>query len=94
MLAIFDKMCIESDDVREWFAAPLRVRTQYEQYDARLKADEILRQLSLFRQHKNLLLNMRLNEEIDADSYAAQATKHRDREANCKLKLNACAQGF
>lgn len=93
-------MCIESDDMREWSSAQLRVRTQYEQYeqyeqyDARLKADEILRQLSLFRQHKNLLLNMRLNEEIDADSYAAQATKHRDREANCKLKLNACAQGF
>ncbi len=86
--------------MREWSSAQLRVRTQYEQYeqyeqyDARLKADEILRQLSLFRQHKNLLLNMRLNEEIDADSYAAQATKHRDREANCKLKLNACAQGF
>lgn len=41
MLAIFDKMRIESDDVREWFAAQLRVRTQYEQDDARLKAEEI-----------------------------------------------------
>ena len=87
-------MRIKSDDMREWSSAQLRVRTQYEQYDARLKADEILRQLSLLRQHKNQLLNMRLNEKIDADSYAAQATKHRDREANFKLKLNACDQGF
>ena len=94
ILAIFDRMRIESDDVREWFAAQLRVRTQYEQDDARLKAKEMLRQLSLLRQHKNQLLNMRLNEEIDADGYAAKATEHRDREANFKLKLNACAQGF
>ena len=36
---------------------------------------------------------MRLNEEIDADGYAAKATKHRDREANFKLKLNACDLG-
>jgi hypothetical protein len=70
------------------------VRTQYEQGDARLKAKEMLRQLSLLRQHKNQLLNMRLNEEIDADGYAAQAAKHRDREANCKPKLNPTDQGF
>ena len=94
MLAIFDKMRIESDDVREWFAAQLRVRTQYEQDDARLKAEEIQRQLSLLRQQKNQLLNMRLNEEIDADGYAAKATEHRDREANFKLKLNACDLGL
>jgi site-specific DNA recombinase len=39
-------------------------------------------------------LNMRLNEEIDADGYAAKATEHRDREANFKLKLNACDLGL
>jgi hypothetical protein len=65
------------------------IRTQYEQDDARLNDQEIQRQLSLLRQQKNQPLNMRLNEEIDADGYAAKATEHQDREANFKLKLNA-----
>lgn len=93
MLAIFDKMRIESDDVREWFAAQLRVRTQYEQDDARLRAEEIQRQLSLLRQQQNRLLNLRLLEEIDEKTMAEKATELRDREANFMVQLAACDLG-
>jgi hypothetical protein len=93
MLAIFDKMHIESDDVREWFASQLRVRTKFEQEDARLKAEEIQRQLSLLRQQQNRLLNLRLLEEIDEKMMAEKATELRDREANFKLQLDACDLG-
>jgi site-specific DNA recombinase len=93
MLAIFDKMRIESDDVREWFAAQLRVRTQYEQDDARLKAEEIQRQLSLLRQQQTRLLNLRLLEEIDQNTMAEKGMELRDREAKLKLQLDACDLG-
>ncbi len=93
MLAIFDKMRIESDDVREWFAAQLRVRTKFEQEDSRLKAEEIQRQLSLLRQQQNRLLNLRLLDEIDDKTMAAKATELRDQEANFKLQLDACDLG-
>ena len=93
MLAIFDKMRIESDDVREWFAAQLRVRTQYEQDDARLKAEEIQRQLSLLRQQQTRLLNLRLLEEINQETMAEKATELRDREANFMVQLAACDLG-
>ncbi len=93
MLAIFDKMRIESDDVREWFAAQLRVRTKFEQEDARLKAEEIQRQLSLLRQQQTRLLNLRLLDEIDQETMAEKATELRDREANFKLRLDACDLG-
>lgn len=51
------------------------------------------RQLSLVIQHHNQLVNMRLNEEINSDTYAAKATELRDREAMLKLQLDACDLG-
>lgn len=71
----------------------LRVRTKYEQEDARLKAEEIQRQLSLLRQQQDRLLNLRLLGEIDERTIAEKATELRDREANLKLQLDACDPG-
>lgn len=93
ILAIFDKMRIERDDVREWFVAQLRVRTKYEQDDARLKAEEIQRQLSLLRQQQDRLLNLRLMGEIDERTMAEKGTELRDRVAMFKLQLDACDLG-
>lgn len=36
---------------------------------------------------------MRLNEEINSDTYTTKATELRDREANFKLQLDACDLG-
>ena len=93
MLAIFDKMRIESDDVREWFAKQLRSQTVQDQQVNRERRAEMNRQLSLVIQHHNQLVNMRLNEEINSDTYAAKSTELRDREAKLKLQLDACDLG-
>lgn len=47
MLAIFDSMRIESDDVREWFAKQLRSQTVQDQQVNRERRAEMNRQLSL-----------------------------------------------
>jgi site-specific DNA recombinase len=70
-----------------------RVMTKYEQEDARLKAEEIQRQLSLLRQQHDRLLNLRLMGEIDERTMAEKAMELRDREANFKLQLDACDLG-
>lgn len=93
MLAIFDKMRLDTDEEREWFVDELRNRTADEQAQGRVKAEELQRQLSLLREQKDRLLNMRLNGEIEPDAYAAKATEHRDRTAKLKLKLDACDVG-
>ena len=93
MLAIFDRMRIESDDVRDWFAKQLRSQTAQDQQVNRERRAEINRQLSLVIQQHNQLVNMRLNEEINSDTYAAKDTELRDREANLKLQLDACDLG-
>lgn len=41
------------------------------------------------RDHQNRLLNLRLLEEIDANTYAAKAQELRDREATLKLQIDA-----
>ena len=93
MLAIFDKMRIESDEQREWFVSQLRKRTKNEQEVAGIKAEEVQRQLSLLRQQQDRLVNLRLLGEIDDRTLTDKATELRDREANLKLQLDACDLG-
>jgi hypothetical protein len=54
---------------------------------------ELNRQLSLLIQQQDQLVNMRLNGEIESDTYAAKATELRDREGRLKLQLAACDVG-
>lgn len=93
LLSIFDKMRIASDAQRDWFARQLRSQTVQDQQGSRERRIELNRQLSLVIQQQDQLVNMRLNEEINPDTYAAKATELRDREANLKLKLDACDLG-
>ncbi len=75
------------------FAKQLRSQTVQEQQVNRERRAELDGQLSLVIQHHKQLVNMRLNEEIDSDTYAAKSTELRDREASLKLQLDACDLG-
>lgn len=93
MLAIFDKMRLDTDEEREWFVDELRNRTADEQAAGRSRATEITRQHSQVLQKQDQLVNMRLNGEIDAEAYAVKCTELRDQEARLRLKLEACTRG-
>lgn len=93
LLAMFDQMRIHDDDQRQWFVDQLRKRTANEQAEARLKAEEVQRQLTLLRQQQDRLVNLRLLDEIDDKMLTAKATELRDREAKLKLQLDACDLG-
>ena len=92
VLAVFDRLRVADPEVRDWFLAVLRAKTRDEQATSREPADELQRQLSLIRQQQDRLLNMRLREEIDADTYAGKATEHRDRVSALELQLQACSR--
>ena len=74
-------------------AKQLRNQTVQEQQVNRERRAEMNRQLSLVIQQHNQLVNMRLNEEINSDTYAAKSTELREREANLKQQLAACDLG-
>lgn len=88
ILALFDRMRIEDDEVREWFRLVLASQTRDAQKDARAQREELTRQASLLVAQQDRLLNMRLGEEVDQDTFAGKHTELRDRLASIKLQLD------
>jgi hypothetical protein len=68
-------MRIEDEKVWDWFMRVLRAKTRENQRQAQNRASELQRQLTLVRQQQDRLLNLRLMEEIEADTFAAKSTE-------------------
>ncbi len=88
VLAVFDKMRIEDDSVREWFRAVLSSQTKDTQAESLSQRAELQRQETLLVQQQDRLLNLRLADEIDQGTYAHKATQFRDRLASIKLQID------
>ena len=93
ILALFDQMRIEDEEVREWFVKVLRARTKDDQERSRQQRMDLEGQLSKVIAQQDRLLNLRLLEEIDQDTFARKATELRDREAKLKLQIDATDLG-
>jgi len=89
VLALFENLRIEDDEVRDWVHRVLRARTREEQDQTREQDSELHRQLSMVKSQRDRLLNLRLLEEIEAETYAAKDTELRDRAAQTKLQIDA-----
>ena len=88
VLAIFDKMRIENEEVRDWVRAVLQSQTKDAQADVVSQRAEIQRQMSLAVNQQHRLVDMRINREVDADIFAGKQTELRDRIADLKLQLD------
>lgn len=88
MLAAFARMQVEDPDVRDWFRAVLASQTRDAQSDARAQREELLRQSSLLIAQQDRLLNLRLGNEVDQETFAAKHTELRDRLSSIKLQLD------
>ncbi len=88
VLTLFDRMRIEDDGVREWFRAVLQSQTLDDQAETRAQRGELMRQLTLLANQQDRLLNMRLGDQIDEDTFAAKHTELRDRTASIKLQID------
>jgi hypothetical protein len=88
VLAIFQKMRIENEEVRDWVRAVLQSQTKDFLADSLAQRAEIQRQMTLAVQQQNRIVDMRINQEIDADIFAGKQTELRDRLAGLKLQLD------
>jgi len=93
VLAMFAKMRIEDEKVRDWFLQVLRAKTRENQLQSQARASEFQRQLTLLRHQQDELLNLRLMKEINADTFAAKSTELRDRIARLSLEVEAADRG-
>jgi site-specific DNA recombinase len=89
MLALFDRMRVEDEGVRDWFRTVLASQTRDAQADARAQRAELQRQETLIVAQQDRLLNLRLADDIDQDTFARKSTEIRDRLASIKLQIYA-----
>ena len=89
ILALFQKLRIEEDDVRDWVVEVLRKRTHSEQKAASDKVVEINKQLAEVRRQQDELLNLRLLKEIESDHFTRKNRELRERESKLSLEVEA-----
>ena len=89
MLALFDKLRVGDDEFRDTFREELRKATNWDQRSSAARAKELQGELIRVREQQDRLLNLRLLEEIEADTYAMKAQELRDRESELKLQIDS-----
>ena len=92
MLALFDKLRVEDAEFRDTFREQLRKATNWD-LDGSIERDVELqgRRNQIIHQQKQLL-NLRLLEEVDADTFAAKAQELRDEEAALRLQIEGTSR--
>ena len=88
VMAIYDKMRVEDEKVRDWFRLVLASQTRDAQADSLAQRGELQRQETLLVQQQDRLLNLRLADDIDQETFARKHTEMRDRLASIKLQLD------
>ena len=93
VLGLFAKMRVGDDEFRYQFAKSLREMAQADLNGSAARDAELVKRRAQVIQQQSRLLNLRLLEEIDADTYAEKATELRDEEAKLRLEIEACSRG-
>ncbi len=88
VLMLFARMR-QPEDVREWFATTIRLIVRQSQESDRLRTDDLQRQLTRIATQRDRLLNLRLNEEIEQETFAMKDQELRDRQSRLELQRDA-----
>ena len=87
LFILFDKLRVQDDDVRQAFRDELRKTANWDQRVSAAKAISLQDELTQVRQQQNSLLNMRMLEEIDADTFANKNMELRDRTSELQIQI-------
>ncbi len=93
ILALFGKIKIADEKVRNWFGRALHSRARGTQTAAQARLTELTRQLSIITQQQDRLLNMRILDEINEATFAAKNIELRDRARSFESEILALNQG-
>jgi site-specific DNA recombinase len=88
VMALF-KRIKQRETVRDWFTGEIRKWATAHQQTSRENISRIQRDVNLLREQQAKLLNLRLLDEIDADTFANKNTELRDRIAAFSTQLEA-----
>jgi len=89
VLALFDKIRIQDDSVREWFRTVLASQTPDQQHETRSQREELQRQVTMVLNQQDRVVNLRIDGELEAVVFAKKQVELRDRLALLKLQVDA-----
>ncbi|MCD0459530.1 recombinase family protein [Roseiconus lacunae] len=93
MLSVFDSLRVEDDEFRDLFREQLRQATNSEFALANQEDGVLKKRHTEVGRLQQQLLNLRLLEEIDADTFAAKSRELRDEAATLRLEMERCDRG-
>lgn len=93
MLSLFDKLRVEDEEFRNTFTEELRKATNWDLAGSSKDDGDLKKRHTEVVRLQGQLLNLRLLEEIDADTYACKAQELRDEETELRLKIERCSRG-
>ena len=93
VLALFDRIRIQDDRMRDWFCRSLQAYTRRGQLDREQQIAELTRRLTVLRNQQDRLLSLRLLDEIDDDSFASKNVELRGQLAEAKQQLEWIDRG-
>jgi site-specific DNA recombinase len=95
--ADLDKQIVEAfasmkqdKDTAAWFVEVIKARGQDAMKQDEKKIAELQRQMTSIRKQQDELLDMRIEGDIDQDTFAAKSTQLRDRLAELEVDVVAC----
>lgn len=86
VLSLFGQMRIEDEKVRRWIVSVLRAKSKAAEQNAVTERDCLERELAIVRVQKQRLLDLRLLDEIEAETFAAKQSELRSKETRLQTK--------
>lgn len=87
LLALFRQIRIDDEKIRDWFFQALRARVREGQQDCTDQVEELNRQLGFVRNQQDQLVNLRLLDEIESETFKRKSDELRDRCDEIKVKI-------
>lgn len=82
----------QTDEIGDWFSESLREWSKQERTESRGQTDQLQRELTQLQQQEDRLLNLRLLEEINTDTFGKKSKELRDRIADVTLRIEAVSR--
>jgi hypothetical protein len=74
VMAVFDKMRVEDEEVKDWFGFVLASQTRDARAESLSQLTEFQRQETLLVQQQDRLLNLRISDDVDQATFARQSS--------------------
>lgn len=87
VMALVGRMRIEDQGLRDWIVSVLRAKSKVAEQSAAVEQETLRRELEGVRKQKQRLLDLRLMDEIEADTFSQKQTELRSQETRLLTRL-------